>query len=188
MDPIFDNPKRYGYTIPADAKEFFYARPHGKANIFLRDDPDNSEQTSPAYPFIMTTGRVLEQWHTGSMTMRIPETAAAHPHSFVEINEKDANRLKIKNGDIVKVESIRGSNILPAKIVNNTLEGVIFVPMHDQKADRMVNFICSDIVDPTSAEPDYKVSAVKITKVSGPKKIDGRYLVTRTEMNKKTFS
>ena len=188
MDPIFDNPKRYGYTIPAGAKEFFYARPHGKANIFLRDDPDNSEQISPAYPFIMTTGRVLEQWHTGSMTMRIPETAAAHPHSFVEINEKDANRLKIKNGDIVKVESVRGYNILPVKIVNNTLEGVIFVPMHDQKADRMVNFICSDIVDPKSAEPDYKVSAVKITKVSGPKKIDGRYLVSRQEMNKKTFS
>ena len=62
------------------------------------------------------------------------------------------------------------------------------VPMHDQKGNRMVNFICSDVVDATSGEPDYKVSAVKIVKISGPEKVDDRYVVTKEELDNPTFS
>lgn len=189
MDPIFDDPARYGYTIPADAKMYFYARPEGKMNVFIREDaPKNSEQVSAEYPFFMTTGRVLEQWHTGSMTMRIAETAYAHPNSYVEIHTNDAKKIGVKTGDMVKVESVRGANVLPVRIVNMTLEGVVFVPMHDQRADRMVNFICSDVIDPGSSEPDYKVSAVKITKVGSPKNVAEKYLVTRDELDNPKFS
>jgi len=188
MDPIFDNPSRYGYNIPKNADEYFYAKPKGRANIFLRDDTSTSEKTSAKYPFIMTTGRVLDQWHSGTMTMRIPETAAVHPNSYLEMTEKDAKRLGLKNGDIAKIESVRGSNYLPVRIMNQTLEGVVYVPMHDQRASRMVNFICSDVVDPISAEPDYKVSAVKITKARGAENMADKYLVTRKELNNKNFS
>lgn len=191
MDPIFDDPERYGYKMPADVKSkriYFYARPDGRMNVFCRGHENNSEKTSKQYPFLMTTGRVLEQWHTGTMTMRIPETAQAHPNSFVEIHVNDAKKLGIKQGDMVKVESVRGSNILPARVVNMTLEGVVFVPMHDQKAERMVNFICSDVIDAGSSEPDYKVSAVKISKFSGPKNVAERYVVDRAELDNPTFS
>lgn len=189
MDPIFDDPARYGYKIPEDAKMYFYARPDGKMNVFTRDaEPKMSEQVSAEYPFIMTTGRVLEQWHTGSMTMRIAETAYAHPNSYVEIHANDAKKLEIKMGDMVKVESVRGSNILPARIVNMSLEGVVYVPMHDQKAERMVNFICSDVLDAGSSEPDYKVSAVKISKVGNPKNVAEKYIVTSEELDMPEFS
>ena len=189
IDPIFDNPAKYGYKIPADADMYFYGRPDGKINVFMRDaEPKASEKISKEYPFLMTTGRVIEQWHTGTMTMRIPETAQAHPNSYIEIHVNDAKKLGLSQGDMVKVESVRGENILPIRVVNMTLEGVCFVPMHDQKGNRMVNFICSDVVDATSGEPDYKVSAVKITKVSGPQKVDDRYVVTKAELDSPTFS
>ena len=189
MDPIFDDPKKYGYNIPKDADIFFYGRPDGKANVFLRDaEPKESEKISKEYPFLMTTGRVIEQWHTGTMTMRIPETASAHPNSYIEIHKNDAEKLGLSVGDMVKVTSKRGMNILPVKIVNMTLEGVCFVPMHDQKGSRMVNFVCNDVVDPVSGEPDYKVAAVKIEKVSGPMKVSDRYVVTKEELDSPTFS
>lgn len=189
MDPIFDDPKKYGYDIPKDAKMYFYGNKNGKINVFLRDaEPKESEKISKEYPFLMTTGRVIEQWHTGTMTMRIPETAAAHPNSYIEIHEADAKKLDLKQGDMVKVSSVRGTNILPVKIVNMTLEGVCFVPMHDQKGSRMVNFVCNDVVDPISSEPDYKVAAVNIKKISGPEKVDDRYVVTKGELDNPTFS
>lgn len=190
MDPIFDDPARYGYKFnPKDIKRiYFYGRPDGRMNVFCRGHENASEQTSQEYPFLMTTGRVLEQWHTGTMTMRIPETAQAHPNSFIEIHVNDAKKLDIKQGDMVKVESVRGYNILPARIVNMTLEGVVFVPMHDQKADRMVNFVCSDVIDAGSSEPDYKVSAVKISKFSGPQNVAERYVVDRKELDNPKFS
>ena len=189
MDPVFDDPKKYGYEIPEDADMFFYGRKDGKINVFMRDaEPKASEKISKEYPFLMTTGRVIEQWHTGTMTMRIPETAAAHPNSYIEIHVNDAKKLGLSQGDMVKVESVRGENVLPVRVVNMTLEGVCFVPMHDQKGARMVNFICSDVVDATSGEPDYKVSAVKITKVSGPQKVDDKFVVTKSELDSPTFS
>ena len=81
---FFDNPAKYGYKIPADADMYFYGRPDGKINVFMRDaEPKASEKISKEYPFLMTTGRVIEQWHTGTMTMRIPETAQAHPNSYI---------------------------------------------------------------------------------------------------------
>lgn len=184
IDPIFEDPARYGYKIPQDVDFYFYARPDGRMNVFIREDaPKLSEAVSAEYPFLMTTGRVLEQWHTGTMTMRIPETSFSHPHSYIEIHPEDAKKLGLKMGDMVKVESVRGYNILPVRIVKMSLEGVVFVPMHDQYSDRMVNFICSDVVDPGSAEPDYKVSAVKITKVGNPANIPGKFVVTKSELD-----
>ena len=61
MDPIFDDPKKYGLNIPADADMYFYGRPDGKINVFMRDaEPKDSEKISKEYPFLMTTGRVIE--------------------------------------------------------------------------------------------------------------------------------
>ncbi len=189
MDPIFDDPKRYGYTIPADAKQYFYAKPDGRMNVFIRDaEPKLSEAITKEYPFFLTTGRILEQWHCGSMTMRIPETAQAHPNDYVMIHKNDAQRLSIKEGDMVKVESVRGEGTFPARLVDMSLEGIVYIPMHDQRASRMVNYITSDVVDPGSFEPDYKVSAVKLTRVSGPKNVAEKYIIDMDELNKPTFS
>jgi nitrate reductase NapA len=184
MDPMFDHPG-FKDRIPADAGQYFYmdAKGQGKANLFLRPYAGAAETPDAEYPFYLTTGRIVEQWHTGTMTNRVPEIARSFPNSYVEIHPSDAAKLGIKAGDMVEVASRRGSNILPVRIVELTLPGIVFIPMHDQKKERMVNFVCNDAVDGASKEPEYKIAAVKIKRVSGPVDVAEKYNVT--DMNEK---
>jgi len=183
MDPMFEHKgflEKFGKNIPADKKIYFYmdAKNEGKANIFLRPYKPAAETPDKEYPFFLTTGRVIEHWHTSTMTMRIPEIANAQPYSFVEIHPEDAKKYGITNGDMVEVASRRGKVVLPAVITQKSLPGILFIPMHDQHIDRMVNFVCNDAVDPGSFEPEYKVAAVKIRKVSGPVKLKDKYIIS----------
>jgi nitrate reductase NapA len=129
------------------------------------------------YPFYLTTGRVIEQWHTGTMTMRIPEIARAHSNAYVEIHPDDAKKAGITAGDMVEIASKRGKCVMPAHIVTGTLPGVLFVPWHDQAFIRMINFVCNDAVDEVSFEPEFKIAAVKIKKVSGPKNVAEKFII-----------
>lgn len=114
------------------------------------------------------TGRVLEHWHTGSMTTRVPQLARAVPGAYVEINEELAKQLGIKTGDIVIVESRRGKIELPAKVLNVTQatggprKDYVFIPWFDEY--KLINMIMPDFFDPFSFQPDYKMFAVKIYK------------------------
>ena len=184
MDPMFDAPA-FKDKIPADANQSFYmdGKGEGKANIFVRPYAGAAEVPDAEYPFFLTTGRIVEQWHTGSMTNRVPEIARAHPNSYVEIHPTDAAKLGIKPGDMVEVTSRRGKNVLPAHVVEISLPGVLFIPMHDQKKERMVNFICNDAVDGASKEPEYKIAAVKLTRIGGPMNVAEQYTVS--DMNEK---
>lgn len=183
LDPMFEHKgflEKFGKNIPASSKIYFYmdAKNEGKANIFLRPYKPAAEEPNEEYPFFLTTGRVIEQWHTGTMTMRIPEIARAHPNAYVEIHPDDAKKYSITNGDMVEVSSKRGKVVLPAFVTQKSLPGILFIPMHDQFIDRMVNFVCNDAVDPGSFEPEYKVAAVKIKKVSGPVKLKDKYIIS----------
>lgn len=120
------------------------------------------------YKYGACTGRVLEHWHTGSMTTRVPELNRAVPGAYVEINEILAKKLGIKNGDAVIVESPRGKIQLPAKILDVTKmtggprHDYIFVPWFDEY--KLINMIMRDSFDPFSFQADYKMFAVKIYK------------------------
>ena len=179
MDPVFDMPA-FKDKIPADASQYFYmdSKGEGKANIFMRAYAGAAETPDAEYPFFLTTGRVVEQWHTGTMTNRVPEIARAHPNAYIEMHPADASKLELKTGDMVEVASRRGKNVLPVRIVEIALPGVLFVPMHDQKKERMVNFVCNDAVDAASKEPEYKIAAVKVTRVGGPMDVAEQYLVS----------
>jgi len=183
MDPMFEHQgflQMFDKKIPRDRKIVFYMdhRNEGKANIFLRPYKGAEEQPDADYPFFFTTGRVIEQWHTGTMTMRVPEIARAHPNGYVEIHPDDAKKFKISSGDMVEVESRRGRCEFPAVITSASLPGILFVPMHDQKYERMVNFVCNDAVDPGSFEPEYKVAAVRIKRLSGPKDVADKFVIS----------
>ncbi|MCX8083805.1 MAG: nitrate reductase [Calditerrivibrio sp.] len=183
LDPMFEHKgflEKFDKKIPADAKIYFYmdAKNEGKANIFLRPYKEAAENPDKDYPFFLTTGRVIEQWHTGTMTNRIPEIARAHPYAYVEIHPEDAKKYSITNGDMVEVESKRGKVILPALVTQKSLPGILFIPMHDQHKDRMVNFVCNDAIDPGSFEPEYKVAAVRIKRISGPIKLKDKYNIS----------
>jgi nitrate reductase NapA len=79
---------------------------------------------------------------------------------------------------MVLVESRRGKSVLPAVVTKTSMPGILFVPWHDQAFDRMINFVCNDAVDPGSKEPEFKIAAVRIQRVSGPVKIEDKVVIT----------
>ncbi|MBI3754370.1 MAG: molybdopterin-dependent oxidoreductase [Deltaproteobacteria bacterium] len=134
----------------------------GRASIWLRPWAPPYEQPDKEYPFVLTTGRVLEHWHTGAMTLGIHELRRRAPAAYIEINPKDAARLGIRSGNRVKVSSRRGSLVIEAKVADVPRDGVVFVPMH--YPDKLINTLTTDACDPISKEPEFKICAVKIEK------------------------
>ncbi|WP_264789971.1 molybdopterin-dependent oxidoreductase [Aureispira anguillae] len=152
---------------PACTKEGFdfYGKPDGKAVIWQRPYEPAAEVPDQDYPFWLNTGRVIEHWHTGSMTRRISVLHQAVPKSYVEINPKDAKAMGILSGDQVRLTSRRGTLVLPALINGRGVppEGMVFVPFFDE--DLLINDLTIDAYDPISKQPDYKKCAVKVEKV-----------------------
>ncbi len=173
LDPLADkhakDDKPYQFYGPA--------HPDKKLWVWLRPFKGPAEPPDAQYPFFLSTGRVIDQWHTGSMTGRIPELARANPFAWVEVNPKDARRLGINPGDMVLVESRRGKNILPAKVYDGPVEGMVFVYWYDQAESRMINRVTKDAWDPGSKEPEFKICACRIKRVSGPKVLN-QYLAS----------
>ncbi len=143
----------------------FYGKPEGKAFLIARPYEAPPEVPDEEYPFWLNTGRVIEHWHSGSMTRRIPILHQAVPEAYVEINKKDAKRLDIKNDTKVKLTSKRGKIILKALIDGrgNPPEGMVFVPFFDE--NKLINELTTDAFCPISKQPDYKKCAIKVEKV-----------------------
>jgi anaerobic selenocysteine-containing dehydrogenase len=115
------------------------------------------------YPFILTTGRVLEQWHGGTMT-RHSWLDDLYPEAMAEMNPADAARLGIKNGAAVRVTSRRGTIVLRARVTEKATCGVLFIPFH--YAEAAANLLTIDVIDPQAKIPEYKACAVRITAAS----------------------
>jgi len=143
----------------------FYGKPDHKAWIWLRPYEPAAESPDSEYPFWLNTGRVLEHWHTGSMTRRIPILHRAVPESYVEINAVDATALGITNGTKVKIVSRRGSMVMKASINGRGRppKGMVFVPFFDE--NYLINEVTLDAFCPISKQPDYKKCAVKLERV-----------------------
>ncbi len=149
----------------SNGKDFhFYGKPDGKAVIWQRPYEPAAEEPDQEYPYWLGTGRVVEHWHTGSMTRRIPVLHQAMPHGYVELNPGDAKRLQIKTGDDVKLTTRRGEIILPASVNQRGVPAPmqVFVPFFDE--NMLINDITLDSFCPISKEPDYKKCAVKVEK------------------------
>ena len=140
----------------------FYGKPDNRAWIWLRPYEPAAESPDSEYPFWLNTGRVLEHWHTGSMTRRVPILHRAVPESYVEINPDDAAQLGITNGSKVKITSRRGEIIMKASINGrgNPPKGMVFVPFFDESY--LINEVTLDAFCPISKQPDYKKCAVKV--------------------------
>ncbi|MCJ7790916.1 MAG: formate dehydrogenase subunit alpha, partial [Dehalococcoidia bacterium] len=114
------------------------------------------------YPFILTTGRLMFQYHTGTMTRRIPALERELPTGFVEINTRDAKKLSIAQGEKVKVKSRRGEIEIKALVTDGIRPGVVFIPFHF--AECAANELTGRNIDPEAKIPEFKVCAVKISK------------------------
>ena len=152
---------------PKDATSSFdfYGKPDRKAWIWLRPYEPAAEFPDREYPFWLNTGRVLEHWHTGSMTRRVPVLHKAMPEAYVEINPNDAAALGIVNGGKVKISSRRGELIMKAAINGRGQppKGMVFVPFFDESM--LINEVTLDAFCPISKQPDYKKCAVKLESV-----------------------
>lgn len=121
-----------------------------------------AEQPDETYPFILTTGRLLHQFHTGTMTRKSPTLEIQAPEGFVEINPKDAQKLRLNEGDKVKVKSRRGEIIIKAKVTDKVQPSVVFIPWH--YAETAANKLTIAALDPKAKIPEFKVCAVKLEK------------------------
>ena len=135
-----------------------------RAQIWFRPWEAPPEGPDARYPFWLSTGRVLEHWHSGTMTMRIPQLQRAMPQAYVEISREDAARLGITNGEVVTVETRRGSLDLPAWIDGrgSPPPGSLFIPFFDETL--LVNRLTLEAHDPFSKQPDYKKCAARVKK------------------------
>jgi ferredoxin-nitrate reductase len=150
----------------------FYT-PSAKAIIHPVPDDITSEKPGPDFPFILTTGRVRDHWHTMSKTGKVNKLKQHVPQAFLEIHPHDAAKQHIKEGDIVVVSSRRGEVRVKAKISVDIKPGVVFLPMHWGKilnSDlNRTNNVTNNQVDPISKEPDFKFCAVQVQRYKKPR-------------------
>jgi len=143
----------------------FYGNPDHRANIIALPYEPAAESPDAEYPFWLSTGRVLEHWHSGSMTARVPELYRSFPNAVVFMNADDAQRLKLRRGSEVRVVSRRGEIItrVETRGRNRMPPGLVFVPWFD--ASQLINKVTLDATDPISRQTDFKKCAVKIVAV-----------------------
>ena len=159
----FDDP----YVKKGAEFQFYHSTSNDdRAQIWARPYEDPPEMPDDDYPFWLCTGRVIEHWHSGTMTMRVPQLRRAMPASYVEVSRADAIKAGIENGEKILVETRRGKLELTAWINGrgNPPEGSLFVPFFDERL--LINDLTLDAHDPFSKQPDYKKCAARISKVS----------------------
>lgn len=136
----------------------------GKGLLKAIDYRPPNEMTDEEYPFILTTGRLLQHYHTGSMTRRSKVLNGLRPHGAIEINTMDAERLNIQDGEMVKVSTRRGSIEIAAQVTPKIMEGLVFIPFHF--AESAANVLTNDALDPVAKIPEYKVCSIKLEKLN----------------------
>ncbi|REJ80693.1 MAG: periplasmic nitrate reductase subunit alpha [Acidobacteria bacterium] len=151
------------YVTKREGVHFYKAKGYEqKAAVWLRPYHPPAEEPDEQYPFWLCTGRVLEHWHTGSMTRRVRELHQAVPAAYVEMNPADMTELGVQEGQPVRLRSRRGELVLPARsdAKGHAPRGSLFVPFFDES--KLVNLLTLDAMDNISKEPDYKKCAVAV--------------------------
>ncbi len=143
----------------------FYGKPDGKATIYAYPYEPAAEAPDSEYDLWLTTGRVLEHWHSGSMTRRVPELHKAVPDAMIFMHPEDAKKRGFHRGQTAKVTTRRGEMVAKVETRgrNRPPEGMVFVPWFD--ASRLINKLTLDATCPISKQTDYKKCAARITKV-----------------------
>jgi len=150
--------------VPADSPHrlLFYGRPDGKAVVWMRPQVDPAEPADGEFPVVYTTGRVIEHWHTGTMTGQVAELEHANYRATAEIAPADAKRWGVETGDRLRLTSRRGELVVPVKVTEASRENLVFVHMHDP--ERLCNLLTIDAVDPGSKQPEFKIAAIRVEK------------------------
>lgn len=142
--------------------------PEGKLNLHVNDHMDPAEVADAEYPVLLITGLVNEQYHSRTRTGKIETLNKAVPEPFMEIHPEDAGKYKIKDGDMARVSSRRGSAAVRVNLTDGITKGAVFIPYHFgylAGEDKNVNSLTNRSFDEAAKQPEYKACAVKIEKI-----------------------
>ena len=139
-----------------------FSTPDGRGRMATVENKTPGEVTSPEYPLLLTTGRIVLHYCGGSMTKRSPSLLERDSELYIEINQDDAAKLNIREGDMVSVKTKRGRTEARARVSDKVNPGVAFMPFHWQGT----NILTSDALDPVAKIPEYKVAACRIEALS----------------------
>ena len=145
-----------------------FGHPDGKAHFQPVEWRPAAEEPDDAYPIILTTGRVVAHYLSGSQTRRIGALDQQIPQPYCEIHPRLASILGIAQGDFVKVESRRGSVVVRAEVVRTIRPDTVFVPYHWPLA-RAANRCTIRALDPVSKIPEFKICAVRVSRAEAPR-------------------
>jgi ferredoxin-nitrate reductase len=140
----------------------------GKASFNVTRYTPAAERQDEEYPYVLTTGRVKDHWHTMTRTGKVAKLVAASPAPFVEINVEDARNLGVKNGQLVELTSKLGTVRMPARVTRHIRRGTLFTPFHWGElwsAQTAVNLLTHEAYDPISKEPELKHCPVQVAVV-----------------------
>jgi len=138
--------------------------PRGKGKFFAVDYQDPAELPDAQYPYFLTTGRMFAHYHTGTMTRISRHLDAEQKTGYVDINPEDAEKLSVKNGDILALSSRRGDIEAPARLTRSVVPGTLFLPIHFGEVPTNV-LTNAEAVDPLAKIPEFKVGAVRVAKL-----------------------
>jgi len=156
-------------TYPCDApdlpgNEIIFAQSFptksGRAKIVPADLLPPDELPDEQYPMVLTTGRLLEHWHTGSMTRRASNLDALEPEAIAGLNPHEMDRLGIAPGGFVRVTTRRGEVTLKARADRDVAEGMVFIPFCF--AEAAANLLTNPQLDPMGKIPEFKFCACKV--------------------------
>jgi sulfite reductase (NADPH) flavoprotein alpha-component len=157
-------------TIERQAeREIDFPTESGKALFLARPHLPPAEMPDLAFPFILTTGRCANQWHTMTKTGKVPTLNKLNPGPFLEIHPEDADALDVREGDFVEVTSRRGHAVYPARVTEKIRPGCCFAPFHwnDLYGENLtINAATSESFDPISRQPELKFCAVQVIKAA----------------------
>jgi ferredoxin-nitrate reductase len=148
--------------------DFHFPTPDGRANFIPVEHQDPLESPDEAYPLVLTTGRVKNQWHTMTRTGKVEALLKACREPFLEISPLDAKRWRILDGDFVEVTSRRGKAVVHARVTEGIRAGTCFMPFHWGRQYgfyKAANNLTITARDPVSRQPELKACAVRVKKV-----------------------
>jgi assimilatory nitrate reductase catalytic subunit len=144
-----------------------FGHPDGKAHFMPVEWRPSAEIPDEEYPIILTTGRVVSHFLSGTQTRRIGALMSQYSQPYCEMHPRLAEKLGVADGDFVKVESRRGNVVVRAMVVKTIRPDTVFVPYH-WPLDRSANNMTVRAIDPVSNIPEFKICAVRVSKTEAP--------------------
>ncbi len=136
----------------------------GKGKFFALEYRDPAELPDEEYPYFLTTGRMFAHFHTGTMTRISPHLDVEQKTGYVDINPADAEKIDVRDGDVVVLSSRRGDIEAPARVTGSVAPGTLFLPIHFGEVPTNV-LTNAEAFDPLAKIPEFKVGAVKVQKL-----------------------